>query len=138
MSEEPKEVIKSVWEELRKTITVETAIGKPIEIEDKTLIPIFGVGFGAGGGGGKGKEKGCIELMDYARGGVQGHTRTRGDEGALAETVWRNREDCRRSLADGDGENQRDERGERGKKSRRKNIIFVERLYGELLEKLSP
>jgi len=69
MSEEPKEVIKSIWEELRKTITVEAAIGKPIEIEDKTLIPIFGVGFGAGGGGGKGKEK---EGQGYGFGGGGG------------------------------------------------------------------
>ncbi|MBE9542216.1 MAG: sporulation protein YtfJ, partial [Proteobacteria bacterium] len=57
MSEETSGIIKNVWDELRKTIKVETAIGNPIEIEDKTLIPIFGVGFGAGGGGGKGKEK---------------------------------------------------------------------------------
>ena len=69
MSEEPKEIIKSIWEELRKTITVEAAIGKPIEIEDKTLIPIFGVGFGAGGGGGKGKEK---EGQGYGFGGGGG------------------------------------------------------------------
>ncbi|MCW3133232.1 MAG: spore germination protein GerW family protein [Methanophagales archaeon] len=72
MSEEPKEVIKSVWEELRKTIMVETAIGKPIEIEDKTLIPIFAVGFGAGGGGGgRGKEK---EGQGYGVGGGGGIT----------------------------------------------------------------
>ncbi len=69
MSEEPNEVIKSMWEELRKTITVETAIGKPIEIEDKTLIPIFETGFGAGGGGGKGKEK---EGQGYGAGGGGG------------------------------------------------------------------
>jgi uncharacterized spore protein YtfJ len=69
MSEEPSEIIKSVWEELRKMITVEAAIGKPMEIEDKTLIPIFGIGFGAGGGGGKGKEK---EGQGYGFGGGGG------------------------------------------------------------------
>lgn len=69
MTEEPNEVIKSMWEELRKTITVENAIGKPIEIEDKTLVPIFATGFGAGGGGGKGKEK---EGQGYGAGGGGG------------------------------------------------------------------
>ncbi len=71
MSEETSGIIKNVWEELRKTIKVETAIGNPIEIEDKTLIPIFGVGFGAGGGGGKGKE---TEGQGYGCGGGGGLT----------------------------------------------------------------
>ncbi|RCV63421.1 putative spore protein YtfJ [Methanophagales archaeon] len=71
MSEETSGIIKNVWDELRKTIKVETAIGNPIEIEDKTLIPIFGVGFGAGGGGGKGKEK---EGQGYGVGGGGGIT----------------------------------------------------------------
>ncbi len=69
MSEELNAIIKGFWEEFRKTISVETAIGKPIEIEDKTLIPIFGIGFGAGGGGGKGKEK---EGQGYGAGGGGG------------------------------------------------------------------
>ena len=71
MSEETSGIIKNLWDELRKTIKVETAIGNPIEIEDKTLIPIFGVGFGAGGGGGKGKEK---EGQGYGVGGGGGIT----------------------------------------------------------------
>lgn len=71
MSEETSGIIKNVWDELRKTIKVETAIGNPIEIDDKTLIPIFGVGFGAGGGGGKGKEK---EGQGYGVGGGGGIT----------------------------------------------------------------
>lgn len=69
MSEELNAIIKDFWEEFRKTISVETAIGKPIEIEDKTLIPIFWIGFGAGGGGGKGKEK---EGQGYGAGGGGG------------------------------------------------------------------
>lgn len=69
MTEEPNEVIKNMWEELRKAITVENAIGKLIEIEDKTLVPIFETGFGAGGGGGKGKEK---EGQGYGAGGGGG------------------------------------------------------------------
>ena len=69
MSEELNAIIKDFWEEFRKTISVGTAIGKPIEIEDKTLIPIFEIGFGAGGGGGKGKEK---EGQGYGAGGGGG------------------------------------------------------------------
>ena len=70
MGEEPRGIIKSIWEELGKAITVEAAVGKPIEIEDKILIPIFGIGFGAGGGGGgKGKEK---EGQGYGFGGGGG------------------------------------------------------------------
>ena len=57
MSEDLKEIMKDFWDEFRKTITVEAAIGKPIEIDDKTLIPIFRVAFGAGGGGGIGNEE---------------------------------------------------------------------------------
>jgi len=67
MSEELNKGIKDMWEEFRKTITVE--VGKPIEIEDKILIPIFGVGFGVGGGSGKGKEK---EGQGYGFGGGGG------------------------------------------------------------------
>jgi uncharacterized spore protein YtfJ len=59
MGEELSGIIRNILEEFRKTLTVETVIGKPIEIEDKILIPVVGIGFGAGGGGGsrgKGKE----------------------------------------------------------------------------------
>jgi uncharacterized spore protein YtfJ len=42
--------IKTTVEELRKLISVDNVIGKPIETEDKVLIPVMkmGVGFGAG------------------------------------------------------------------------------------------
>lgn len=69
MGEELSGIIKNMLEEFRKTISVETVIGKPIEIEDKILIPIVGIGFGAGGGGGKGKEK---EGEGYGVGGGGG------------------------------------------------------------------
>ena len=44
------ENIKTTVEELRKLINVDNVIGKPIETEDKILIPVMrmGVGFGAG------------------------------------------------------------------------------------------
>ena len=42
--------IKTTVEELRKLINVDNVIGKPIETEDKVLIPVMrmGVGFGVG------------------------------------------------------------------------------------------
>jgi uncharacterized spore protein YtfJ len=69
MSEELKAILKDFWEEFRSTVKVETAIGEPIEIADKTLIPIFAIGFGIGSGGGKGKEK---EGQGYGVGGGGG------------------------------------------------------------------
>ena len=69
MGDELSEIIRNMLEEFRKAITVETAIGKPIEVEDKVLIPVVGIGFGAGGGGGKGKEK---EGEGYGAGGGGG------------------------------------------------------------------
>ena len=52
--------IKATVEELHKLINIDNVIGKPIETEDKILIPVMrmGVGFGAGGniGGTEGSE----------------------------------------------------------------------------------
>ena len=42
--------IKVTVEELRKLINVDSVIGKPIETEDKILIPVIKMGFGFGGG----------------------------------------------------------------------------------------
>ncbi|WP_294006030.1 GerW family sporulation protein [uncultured Methanobrevibacter sp.] len=44
------ENIRTTVEELRKLINVENVIGKPIETDDKILIPVMrmGVGFGVG------------------------------------------------------------------------------------------
>ncbi|MCP8313693.1 MAG: sporulation protein [archaeon] len=52
--------IKTTIEELLKVLATKNVIGEPIEIEDKTLIPItkIGVGFGAGGGKGEKGESG--------------------------------------------------------------------------------
>jgi uncharacterized spore protein YtfJ len=69
MSEEFKGLMPSLLEEFRKAISVETVVGKPIELEDKILIPICSVGFGAGGGGGARKEK---EGQGYGIGGGGG------------------------------------------------------------------
>ncbi|MBN1456074.1 MAG: sporulation protein [Methanomicrobia archaeon] len=52
MGEELKGVIAEMLAEFQKIISVEAAVGTPIEFEDKVLIPVFSIGFGAGGGGG--------------------------------------------------------------------------------------
>jgi uncharacterized spore protein YtfJ len=69
MEEEVKGIMSKVLEEFRKTISVEAAVGKPMEFEDKILVPIFSLGFGAGGGGGSRNEK---EGEGYGVGGGGG------------------------------------------------------------------
>ena len=50
------DAIKLTVEEMRKVLNIENVIGKPIESEDKIMIPVtrFGMAFGAGMGEGKG------------------------------------------------------------------------------------
>lgn len=52
------ESIKTTVEELRKLISIDNVIGKPIETEDKILIPVMRLGVGFGGGENLGKENG--------------------------------------------------------------------------------
>lgn len=51
MAEKMIATLKTMLAELQKIITIRAAIGEPIEIEDKILIPIFRVSAGIGGGG---------------------------------------------------------------------------------------
>lgn len=44
------ENIKTTVEELSKLINVDNVIGKPIETDDKVLIPVIRIGFGFGAG----------------------------------------------------------------------------------------
>jgi uncharacterized spore protein YtfJ len=50
--------IKTTVEEILKVLATRNIIGEPIEMEDKTLIPVtrIGMGFGAGMGEGKGEK----------------------------------------------------------------------------------
>ncbi|MGC9443648.1 MAG: GerW family sporulation protein [Candidatus Methanospirareceae archaeon] len=52
MGEELKDIITGMLAEFQKIISVEAAVGTPMEFEDKVLIPVFSIGFAAGGGGG--------------------------------------------------------------------------------------
>ena len=70
MGEELKGIIAEMLDDFQKIISVEAAVGTPIELEDKVLIPVFSIGFGAGGGGGETrKEK---EGAGYGVGGGGG------------------------------------------------------------------
>ena len=52
------ENIRTTVEELHKLISIDNVIGKPIETEDKILIPVMRLGVGFGGGENLGKENG--------------------------------------------------------------------------------
>jgi sporulation protein YtfJ len=49
--------VKSIVDELRQMATTETVVGKPIKIEETTIVPVikYSVGFGVGGGEGTGE-----------------------------------------------------------------------------------
>ena len=70
MSENLKDLLGSIIEELRKIAATETVVGKPVVLGDKKVVPISKilVGFGVGGGEGKSKEK----KEDFAGGGGGG------------------------------------------------------------------
>src|SRR3989337_3685088 len=81
MAEESKVegFIKSIVDALKQMATTETVVGKPISIEDTTVVPVikFSVGFGAGGGEGTGeapvsKEGKATKGFGYGQGGGGG------------------------------------------------------------------
>lgn len=49
--------VKSIVSELKQMASTDIVVGKPIKIDNKTVIPVikFSVGFGAGGGEGTGE-----------------------------------------------------------------------------------
>jgi len=51
-------IIRATVEDLQKLLSANNILGDPVEIEDKTLIPVVTYGFGFGGGGGDQGEKG--------------------------------------------------------------------------------
>jgi uncharacterized spore protein YtfJ len=52
------EMIKTITNEMQKSLSAQTVVGDPITAEGKTIIPLVsvGMGFGAGSGSGNGKE----------------------------------------------------------------------------------
>ena len=53
-----EDYIKMTVEELLKVLATKNVIGEPIEIEDKTLIPVTKIGLCFGAGNAKGKDNG--------------------------------------------------------------------------------
>ncbi len=54
-----EELLKTITEEMHKTLAARTVVGDPITIEGKTIIPLvsLGMGFGVGAGPSKEQEK---------------------------------------------------------------------------------
>jgi len=50
-----EEMLKATAGDLQRLLSANNILGDPVEIEDKTLIPVVAYGFGYGGGGGKGE-----------------------------------------------------------------------------------
>ena len=57
--QELEELLKTITEEMHRTLAARTVVGEPITIEGKTIIPLvsLGMGFGVGAGTSKEQEK---------------------------------------------------------------------------------
>ena len=57
--QELEELLKTITEEMHRTLAARTVVGDPITIEGKTIIPLvsLGMGFGVGAGTSKEQEK---------------------------------------------------------------------------------
>ncbi|MCJ7444991.1 MAG: sporulation protein YtfJ [Methanotrichaceae archaeon] len=57
--QELEELLKTITEEMQKTLSARTVVGDPITIEGTTIIPLvsLGMGFGAGAGASKEQDK---------------------------------------------------------------------------------
>lgn len=52
------EILRTITEEMHKSLSARTVICDPITVEGKTIVPLVSVGMGFGAGAGMGKEKG--------------------------------------------------------------------------------
>lgn len=50
------DILKTISEEMQKSLCARTSIGEPITVGGKTIVPLMSVGMGFGAGSGKGKE----------------------------------------------------------------------------------
>ncbi len=53
--EELSDILKTITTEMQKSLSPQTAVGEPITVEGRTIIPLMSVGMGFGAGSGKGK-----------------------------------------------------------------------------------
>jgi uncharacterized spore protein YtfJ len=47
-----EEILKTAGGDLQKLLSANNILGDPVDVEDKTLVPVIGFGFGYGSGGG--------------------------------------------------------------------------------------
>lgn len=54
-TQELTDILKTITEEMQKSLSAKNAVGDPVTVEGKTVIPLMsmGMGFGAGSGAGK-------------------------------------------------------------------------------------
>jgi uncharacterized spore protein YtfJ len=53
--QELTDVLKTITEEMQKALSARTAVGDPVTVEGKTIIPLMSVGMGFGAGSSSGK-----------------------------------------------------------------------------------
>ena len=54
--QELTDILKTITGEMQKALSARTAVGDPVTVEGKTVIPLMCVGMGFGAGSGSGKE----------------------------------------------------------------------------------
>ena len=54
--QELTDILKTITEEMQKALSARTAVGDPVTVEGKTIIPLMSVGMGFGAGSSSGKE----------------------------------------------------------------------------------
>jgi uncharacterized spore protein YtfJ len=50
------DILKTITTEMQKSLSPRMAVGDPITVEGKTIVPLMSVGMGFGAGSGTGKE----------------------------------------------------------------------------------
>ncbi len=53
--QELTDILKTITEEMQKALSARTAVGDPVTVEGKTIIPLMSVGMGFGAGSSSGK-----------------------------------------------------------------------------------
>jgi len=50
------DILKAITEEMQKSLSPKTAVGEPVTVEGRTVVPLMSVGMGFGAGSGLGRE----------------------------------------------------------------------------------
>jgi uncharacterized spore protein YtfJ len=65
-----QQLLQSIIDRLQGTASVKTIFGEPIEVKDKTIIPVAKVAYGFGAGSGAGKQEESEESGGGGGGGI--------------------------------------------------------------------